>query len=178
MQELLHFLLDQFWELCPLFRVEEWELGMLVRGGKILRELAPGIHWKVPYLDEIKTHTSAEVVIDLATAAVETSDGIPFAVSANIAYCMESIAANYRAVWDGEESLQRLALGRIASYLAEKDAAHLRADRGALERRLRTDLNRSVKDWGLNVTRVHLTDCVRIRAHRHYVDGIGHVPVA
>ena len=173
MLDLVRFLLDGLLLLWPFVIVDEWEHAMLVRRGIITRELGAGIHFRWPLLDRVETYPRVEQVEDLYVAVVETSDNIPFAVSANIAFRMVSLPQNWRAVYDSDESLTRLAIGRIASTIAARPMEALRRDRGVLERNLRSDLNAAVKDWGIKITRVHITDCVRVRALRHYVDGVG-----
>lgn len=172
MQELLRWLLDRLLALSPIIRVYEWRFAMLVAGGIIKRELAPGLHWRLPIYHELVTVPRYEQVIDLATAVVETSDGVPVAVSANMAYIVEDVVTSYRAVWDLEGSLTNLSLGCIASYIATQEHSKLKSRRGVLERSLIATINSAVARWGIRITRVHLTDCVKVRSYRHYVEGV------
>src|SRR5687768_11455921 len=123
MQQLLQYILDRLMTLWPFVMVREWNIALLVRGGKILRELGPGIWWRWPFIDEIRYCTRTECVVDLATAAIETRDGKAMAISANMAYRVTSAAKVWRTVFDMDDSLTRLALGRIASHVAGLRAA-------------------------------------------------------
>lgn len=175
MQELLRWILDRLLWLWPLFKVRQWQRAIVVRNGIIIAEPDPGLHWRWPGVDEIRTCARCECVVNLPTAAIETSDGVAVAVSANIAYVVESMTVNYLAVWDIDDSLVNLAIGRIASYISMQESTKLKSQRAQLERALVNDLNKAVKEWGVRVTRVHLTDCVRVRALRHYVEGVSRV---
>jgi regulator of protease activity HflC (stomatin/prohibitin superfamily) len=172
MQQLLQYILDRLMTLWPLYVVREWNTAVLVRGGKIKRELLPGIGWRWPFLDEVLSSPRTECVVDLSTAAIETRDGIAVALSANMAYRITSLAKLWRTVYDMDDSLSRLAIGRIASHVACLRAASLKTKRDQLEANLVADLAVAAAAWGIEVTRVHVTDCVRIKAHRHYVEGI------
>ncbi len=171
MQELIKFILDRLLALWPLRRVDEWQLGLMVRGGIIQRELGPGLHWTVPLWDQVKTYPNTEISVDLEAATVETADGQIYTVSANVSYRMTSIEAYWRAVWNLELNLARVARGRLASFLATAKSAELNGGRGRIEDALRADLAGELEPWGIEVTRFHLTDCVRCRAVRLYHDG-------
>jgi hypothetical protein len=75
-------------------------------------------------------------------------------------------------VWDTARTLRQLALGEIAIHCAQRSWPELRGNRATLEATLVTALNARVAPWGLSIERVHLTDLVITRGHRHYVDGM------
>lgn len=172
MQQLIQFLLDRLLMLWPIARVGEWQLAMLVRGGHIVRELAPGLCWRIPLLDQVMTYPATEISIDLDAATVETADGIAYTVSANISYRMVSMARNWRTVWNLDVSLGRVALGRLASFVSTVQSADLSSGRARIEAQLLADLAGELAVWGIVVTRMHLTDCVRGRVSRLYHNGI------
>jgi hypothetical protein len=171
MQELVKFLLDRLLALWPVARINDWQLALLVRGGKVLRELAPGLRLRVPLLDEVKTYPATEVSLDLEASTVETADGAAYTISANVSYRMVSIRSNLLTVWNVETSLACVARGRLASFIARVAAADLNGGRAGIEEQLRLDLGAELASWGIEVTRLHLTDCVRGRALRIYHDG-------
>lgn len=171
MQAFLDFVIRNLLALWPIARVYEWQLGMIVRGGKIQRELAPGLHWRWWFFDEVKTWPRTDIGLDLATGNITTCDGVPVSVSANMTYRMTSIATNYRRLWSTENSLKLISLGHLASYCAKQDWPSLQAQRERHEEALRSTLDTVAREWGCEVLRVHLTDCVHTRAHSHFVDG-------
>ena len=149
MQQLLQYILERLMALWPLSVINEWRQGILVRGGKIVKELSPGIHWRWPFLDAVLTFPRTECVIDLGTAAVETRDGIAVAVSANVAYRVRSVAQVWRSVWDMDDSLSRLAIGRIASHIGGIRASAMKTKRNLLEAALVSDLGEATAEWGV-----------------------------
>lgn len=172
MQALIDFVVRNLLQFWPVARVYAWQQGLRVRGGRIREELGPGLHWRVPFLDEVQTWPATEQAYDLETAAVTTADGVEIAISANLALQLTSIRQLYGTVWSAERTVCRLAIGEIASYCAAEPWARLSTRRAAVEAELLARLNARVRDWGLRVPRVHLTDLVKVRPHRHYVDGL------
>jgi regulator of protease activity HflC (stomatin/prohibitin superfamily) len=173
MQALIDFVVRNILQLLPFLFVQSWNAAVRVRCGKIREELAPGFHWRIPYLDEARTYARTEVVADLKTAAITTTDGEAIVISGNVGFQLRSIRQMVLTVWSVDDSLRYLALGRLASECATRAWAALHGDaRKALEEQLRASLNESVGGWGIEVTRVHLTDCVKARQQRFFLDGV------
>lgn len=172
MQALIDFVIRNLLQLWPIARVYSYQQGMRVRRGVIREELAPGLHWRWWFVDEVQTWAATQQALDLATASITTADGVSVSVSANIGYRMTSIRAMYLNVWNTATTIRLLALGEIASHCARLSWAELRGPRAAFEASLVGALNQRVTPWGLVVERVHLTDLVVTRGHRHYVDGM------
>lgn len=173
MQALIDFLIRNLLALWPLARIYSWQQGLRVRCGIVREELDAGIHWRWWFIDEVKTWPITTIAADLDTAAVTTRDEIAVAISANLAYRVSSVRRVFLGSWNTEIALKQIALGIIASYCASRSWSELTTNRRQIEAHLVDELNSRVgTDWGLLIERVHLTDLVRARPHRHYVDGM------
>lgn len=170
MQELIKFILDRLLALWPLALVNEWQLAMLVRNGRIMRDLGPGLHWRWPLVEQVTTWARTEISLDLPTAAITTADGVAVAVSANLGFRVVDLARCFRTVWNVQDSIGTIALGRIAATCSAFTFAQL-CVRGHAETTARAALAETMAPMGLGVERLHFTDCVRLRAHRLYHDG-------
>lgn len=172
MQALIDFIIRNLLQLWPIARVYSWQQGLRVRRGVIREELAPGLHWRWWFIDEVKLWAATSIGLDLATASITTTDGVAVSISANVAYRMTSIRQMWTSVWNAEKTLGLVALGEIATRCAQRSWCELRTNRPAIEADLVHGLNTRVAPWGLCIERVHLTDLVITRGHRHYVDGM------
>lgn len=171
MQALIDLILRNLRELWPIRRVNAWQRGLLLRGGRIRRVYEPGLLWRVPFLDELYMWPANEVAIDLPSAAVLTEEGTSIEISANISYRMTDIRALYERLYYTDNSLKLIALGVIASRCAGKPLAAFGKDPATRERELLDALNAAVNDLGVEIVRLHLTTCVPTKAHRHLIDG-------
>lgn len=172
MQALIDFIIRNVLQLVPFARVYEWQVGMMVRKGRIQRDLAPGIHWRWWFIDEARTWPRVECVVSLSTGAVTTADGESIAIDGNIGYAMVDIAKAFRRVWNTEASVKALAMGIICSTIAQRPWRDLQGDsRAPLEAELLEKVNAATTEWGIAIKRVHLVACVRARQHRHFLDG-------
>lgn len=171
MQALINFIISNFKAIWPLFRVNEWQQAMLVRGGRIRREVSAGVHWKVPCLDEVMVWPRNEVALDLPTGSVTTVDGQSVTISANLSYRMVSIATMWRSMWNTENTLKLKAAGHITSECGALAWEKLSRDRRSVENDLLASMRRFMEGTGVEVMAVRLTDCVPSDARRHYHDG-------
>jgi regulator of protease activity HflC (stomatin/prohibitin superfamily) len=166
MQALIDFLVRNLMALWPIARINEWQTGFTVRCGLIHRELTPGLHWRWPFLEEVRRWPATEITVDLPVGAVTTTDGYAAAISANLSYRLVSMRTNWLAVQDSDASLVNVALGVIASECAGRSWPQLCERRRALETDLTGRVNEVAVPWGLLVTRLRLTDLVRARQYR------------
>lgn len=172
MQALIDFIVKNLLALWPVTRVDEWEHGLVVRGGRIQRTLGGGLHWRWPFFDVVKKWPANIIALDLLTAAVTTRDGKPVSVSANLCYQVTSISLMWRNLWNSENTLAKIAVGDIATYCAGEDWSHLATERHTVEAEIKQRLNTRCSPWGIEIESVRLTDLVVVRGHRHYVDGM------
>lgn len=168
MQALIDFLIRNIMAFWPITRVNAWQMGLRVRLGRARDELGPGIHWRWPFLDQVMLWASTEITRDLPLSAVTTVDGHSVVISANVSFRMRSIRTMYLTVWDVESSLGFLTIGKLASACAQRTWPTLRDDRAALEASLLQDVAGEVSGWGIDVTRMHLTDLVLAKQYRFF----------
>jgi regulator of protease activity HflC (stomatin/prohibitin superfamily) len=169
MAELIQFVLDRLLLFWPIRRVYDWQLGLVLRAGKIHRSVEPGLVFFCPFLDEVVRHSVREDPLDLQVCTRETLDGKPYSVSAALTYCVVNLRKLYEAAGDHEGVVSKVAAGHLGRYIAQVTSSDLRsADIDATTLR---SLNRELRRYGLRVQRFYITDCVQTRAYRHYVDG-------
>lgn len=171
MNALFEWIFKQISALWPLTIVEEWRCAFLLRNGIIIKDLTPGLHWRWLFIEKIITFPKSECGLDLGTSAIITRDGKSVVISANLGYRVTDLALNYRKLWHSENSLAKLALGRMASHCAGMSLEELQ-NRVLTENQILENLNSMVCEWGLEIPRFHLTDCVTARSLRHYIDGM------
>jgi regulator of protease activity HflC (stomatin/prohibitin superfamily) len=169
-QALINFIIAQWKALWPISRVYSWEKGLLIRGGIIRRELAPGLHVRWPVLDEVYRANCAEQTIDLPTAAVTTSCGKSVAASANLAYRTCSPKKLWSKVSNIERSVTNLTLGFLAGELTKRSWEDLTQRRDDVQSELAAHMSKQLEPWGVEVTRVYLTDLVEARHYRLFGD--------
>jgi hypothetical protein len=136
MQALVDFIVRNLMALWPIAMVEEWEIAVMMRNGRIHRTLGTGLHWRWLFIEECKTWPSQEIVIDLPVGSCTTADGHTLTVSANLGYKVADYTTYLRSVWNGEASIKATAIGFLTSTVAGKDWQVMATDRKGFEREL------------------------------------------
>jgi regulator of protease activity HflC (stomatin/prohibitin superfamily) len=171
-QALIDFIIRNLMALWPIARVDAWENGVIVRNGRIIRTLKPGIHWRWWFIEQVKTAWSTELTIDLPNASIMTTDGESIIVSANIAYIIESIEKLWTTLSNSTDTIKNVSLGFLASECAKRSWTELTQDRDALQSEFTKHLQEITSPWGLKMTRVYITDLVPVRQYRLFGEAL------
>jgi regulator of protease activity HflC (stomatin/prohibitin superfamily) len=154
--------------LIPARMVHEYERGVLFAGGRVKRELPPGLHWFVPGWQSIEVLPVAPETRDLPTQSVMTKDGKSVTFSCNVCYRIVDPCRNYVAIQSFDESLIAFAMVHLAGSISSRTLAAIKRDREALEVELADTLSEKVAAWGAEIEWIGLTDLVETRAFRLY----------
>lgn len=168
MQALIDFLIRNLLALWPVARIYSWEQGVLIRNGRIIREVGPGLHWRWWFADEFYRVSATQKTIDLRAGTVTTADGRTVTISANITYRVRSIRLMWQNVSDVQTSLRDVALGFLAERCSASTWDELQGGRSILGGSLAVHMTDTVAPWGVEVVRVQLTDLVRVRPYRFF----------
>jgi modulator of FtsH protease HflK len=169
-QALIDFIIRNLLALWPIARVYSWQQGVRLRGGILREELPPGLHWRWWFIDEVYRITVAEQTLDLAVGACTTRDGRSVAVSANLAYRIVSVRQMWAAVDDVKCSIRNVALGYLVGECSRQSWDTLTTGRDDVQAQLAAYMTRQLAIWGVEVTRVHITDLVEARQYRLFGD--------
>lgn len=105
-------------------------------------------------------------VINLVTQSVTTKDGKEVSFSANVEFEVTNAVDNHTKVSDFEKSLRNAAMSHLAKRIRAWTYSELMEGQTALEASLRTTLTTYVKDWGVRINAVGLTDMVLAKQYR------------
>lgn len=172
MQALINFIMTNLRALWPIARVYQWNLGILVRCGRIVRELRPGIHWRWWFIDEVYQETATEITVELKSGSITTRDGRTVGVGANLSYRIVNACRLWGRVFGFRESVKNLALGYLTAACLSRRWQELTDERDDLQAKLLETLRGDVSDWGVEITRLQLTHLVEAPAFQLLGDNV------
>lgn len=126
--------------------------------------LAPGMHWKIPFVDHFETTTVTSQIANLPNQSVRTADGRSLAISGGVAYNINSIEKYHVNVQSADTSIQTLAMGRLCEYVARNllsDCTYTKIVEAVFP-----VLRREGWRWGVEIEGLVLTDLCDHRALR------------
>src|SRR3989344_990616 len=150
------------------------------------RILPPGMHFYLPFIDQIIVDSMQERVLNLKTILVpvsgESGSTETRLLSANIRYKVDDLYLAVTAVHDYEESLKDHALSILAKQSMCLPAAFWTEGRSEeegesknlrkLSKEVAKELEKVVKKrWGLDILEVYITDNALVTVYRQFHDG-------
>lgn len=115
-QWLIDILRDvRFW-----FIVDPWEKAVRVRLGKNTAVLGPGLHWKIPAVDEIYVVNTRLRLGPTSTQTISTKDGRVITVGVQIGFSIKDPLLALSAYQHPENSIAVLVHNHVAAYITEK----------------------------------------------------------
>ena len=96
-----------------MFTVSETQKAVLFRLGEIVRtDFKPGLHFKVPFVNNVRTFEARLMTLDIETERYLTSEKKNLLVDAFVKWKIDDVARFYRSV-SGDESQAALRLSQI-----------------------------------------------------------------
>jgi regulator of protease activity HflC (stomatin/prohibitin superfamily) len=122
-------LITESWgQLAPVLIVAEYERAIVLRFGKYNRTLKAGVHWKIPFIDDVHSTDITVNTLNLPTQSLITQDGSPISVESVITYRVRNVRNYLLKMGDQEESLADIGLGVVKQAIRDhnwKDAADM-----------------------------------------------------
>jgi regulator of protease activity HflC (stomatin/prohibitin superfamily) len=137
----------------------QYERGVVFRFGKVVGlERQPGIRFKLPFIDTMVKVNVQIKALPLETQQVITKDSVSLTILAVVFYKVVDaikseveIEAYEYAIEEYGQSVMRKLVGRHAL----EDILHSEED---IAERIKTELEATVSDWGIEITQIELKD--------------------
>lgn len=155
-------LLKNAWDhIYPLEVVNPWQRGCVLRFGRFNREIGPGIHWLIPFVDRAVTANVVTTTTALPAQSVMTRDGKVVTVEAIVRWSVSDVRLFLLDIWDGQNLITDSVQGAIADAIRD-----LPLDAPELEKRILSKSRSAVSRFGISVEAVRLTTMALVRVIR------------
>lgn len=159
-QALLEWL-RTFW---PFVIVMQWERGIRYWRGRVVGgNLEPDWYWCVPFFMHVEVVPVTPDILKLWNLCVSTQDNVGIRLRANVRYEIVDAVAAWNNVQDYKDNLADEARTHIARVVRKQEYTVLLADQDRVERDCKNEMNKVVRDWGIRVIRVGLTDFIKTK---------------
>ena len=158
-------LLVQWWEMLnPFFIIRDYQEGVLLRFGKYKKNLLPGVHLKIPFVDEVMEQHTVVTTLSLPSQSLYTSDKVNLVAKGVIKYKISDIKTFLLEVFDAKDALSDMTQSIIKEIVMDKSLNEcINSELDAiLTKKVRVEARR----WGVEIQKVTLTDLAPIRSFR------------
>ena len=164
LDKLIDFLLQFLEQLLPFKVINQTDEGVRLRFGKFKNVLKPGIHFKIPFGDEILSHSVLWTTYSVPAQSLTTKDGKDVVVKLVIKYRIVDIQTFLLEVWDAIDAISDMTQGISFDIVKEKtwDELHTLDLKPLVTRKARVEAKR----WGIEIETVTLSDLAKIRSIR------------
>ena len=153
LDKLFEFLSQWISDLLPVVIVPSYEEGVLLRFGKFKKVLHPGVHFKIPFGDEVIRQHVVVTTLSLPAQSLYTGDK---QISDVKIFLLE--------VYDAQDALSDMTLGIIKNIIISLPAE--KCIDPELDNILTKKVRTEAKKWGVEIQQVTLTDVAPIRSYR------------
>jgi regulator of protease activity HflC (stomatin/prohibitin superfamily) len=132
---------------------------LVERLGKYQGKLSPGLHFLIPFLDQIVyRETIREKVLDVQPQQCITSDNVTLTADAVVFWRITDMVKARYAVEDVQRALTNLVLTTLRSEIGRMELDQTFSSRAEINARLLNELDEATDPWGIKVTRVEVKD--------------------
>ena len=149
-------------DVLPYFIIEEWNEAVVLRFGKFHKVAKPGFHLKIPFFDSVWETEIITQSLDMNPQSITTADGKNIVVKAIIRFSVIDTKTYITSIMKPHDVLIDTTQGMIREIIEERNWEDL-VD---IENELTEKIGAKLKQWGINIERVTLTDLAEIDSIR------------
>jgi regulator of protease activity HflC (stomatin/prohibitin superfamily) len=136
--------------------VAQYERGLVTRLGKYSGSVAPGLHFLVPFIEDMIRVDMRERVINVEPQKVITKDNVSVTVDAVVYYkVVDPVKAEYE-IQDFGYACTTLAQTNLRNLIGDRALDETLVARDMINTNLRNVLDEATTGWGVKVTRVEV----------------------
>ena len=137
--------------------IQQMQVGIVQRLGKFNREIGPGLHLIVPFIDRVAyTMDMREAVVPFPPQGVITEDNLMVGIDSVIYY---QIVDPKRAAYEAQnyiQAIEQLTMTTLRNIIGGMDLEQTLTSREEINQKLRSVLDEATGKWGIKVNRVEL----------------------
>ena len=158
-------LLTNWWiELKPIVIIRDYEEAVMLRFGVFKKVLKPGLHFKIPMIDEVIDQHVVITTLSLDAQSLYTMDKQNIVVKGVIKYKIGDVKTFLLEVYDAQDALSDMSQSIIKNVIMSmtlEECTDMELD-NTLTKKVRVE----ARKWGVEVQQVTLTDLAPIRSFR------------
>lgn len=160
---------EKFWDyIRPWEVIDPFERGVLVRLGKYKRNLNPGFHLKIPFIDYVYSAVVTPDTMNTAPVTLTTTDGKSVSIGAVIEFQIEDIYKYMLCTNEPRSNIHDIILGAISEEIEDRDWDEIKKKitKNAVHRKI----SKKGEEMGIKITDFYFTDKCQVRPFKIFKD--------
>ena len=138
--------------------VQQYEMGVQFRLGKVIGVRAPGLRPIVPFIDVLRRVSLRIVTMPIPAQEIITRDNVSINVSAVAYFKVVDAVKSVVAIENVEAAINQIAQTTLRNVVGQHMLDETLAETDKINTQIREILDRTTADWGVLVTLVELKD--------------------
>jgi regulator of protease activity HflC (stomatin/prohibitin superfamily) len=162
--KLIDLIVQWISDILPVVIIPSYEEGVHLSFGKYKRTIKPGMHFKIPFVDEILHQHVVVTTLSLPAQSLYTLDKQNFVVKGVVKYKISDVKTFLLEVYDAKDALSDMTMSIIKNIVISIPA-EMCID-PELDALLTKKARVEAKKWGVEIQQVTLTDVAPIKSYR------------
>ena len=163
-ERLLDLLVHAWGRISPVEVINAYEGAIVLRLGKYHRTLAPGLHFKWPFVEQAFSSRTCVTTLRLSPQTLTTKDDVPVVVSAIVKYQINDVKLYHLQIWDAADVLADVTMGAIRFAVNAVPYTALIAQ--PPEPQVLEAVRKEVNKYGFRVHKITFIDLGRVKSLR------------
>jgi regulator of protease activity HflC (stomatin/prohibitin superfamily) len=163
-EKLIELIAGAWSNLRPYEIVEAYNRGVVLRFGRYNRTLAPGLHWKWPFVEDVVSVLACVTTLPLPPQTLTSRDDVGVVVAAVVKYEIAKPEPYVTDIWDQRDVLSDVTMGAVRQAVSAIEYTELIAQ--PPERAVLEAVRKEVNKYGFRILAVTFTDVGRVRSLR------------
>lgn len=159
-------------QILPFVIIPDYAAAVQLRFGRFKKVLTPGLHYKLPFVDEIIEQHVVVTTISLPAQSLYTKDKQNIVVKGVIKFKIAEPKIFLLEVYDAQDALSDMTQSIIKNVIISMSLAE--CIDSEIDNTLTKKVRVEARKWGVEVQQVTLTDIAPIRSYRLINDTISY----
>jgi len=157
-EQIFEFLSETWDTITPIYILDEYDSGIILRGGKFHKYANSGINFKIPVLDNLLSETVVPTTMELRAQTLTTKDSKLVVISSIVKYQIKDIKPFLLDIYDSQDVISDTTLGAIKKVVARSLAKELN-----IESKVLRIVRKEVSKYGVDVISIVFADqgCIK-----------------
>ena len=162
--KLIDVLVEWWGQIVPFYIIRDYEEAVLLRFGKFSKVIKPGLHFKMPFFDEVIDQHVVTTTLSLDAQSLYTKDKQNIVVKGIIKYKISDVKIFLLEVFDAQDALSDMSQSIIKNVIMSMTMDE--CTDSELDNTLTKKVRVEARKWGVDIQQVTLTDLAPIRSFR------------
>ena len=141
-----------------MFIVNQWEKAVIIRFGRIVDVVEPGLHLRIPVLDSVRKVDMRTQTVDLMGQSAITKDNISVGIDAVVFMMIENAERVITQITNYRDAVSKYAQTAIRNIIGQYNLDDLLESREEIALKLKEEIDKLSKNWGIDISRAGLQD--------------------